>query len=90
MPTPRQQTIRLRPPGYERLAVARGWKNRADAATALGVHRSSLGRALAGEVAASTTLVAALMHATQHPKRARGIGFFDLFDIDLTTPDPEE
>ena len=87
-PTPQQRTIRLRPSGYERLAVVRGWANRSDAASALGVHRSSLGRALTGEVTAGAALVAALMHATQHPKRARGIGFFDLFDI--TTPDTEE
>lgn len=82
MPTP--HTIRLRPSGYERLAVARKWKNRAEAADALGVHRSNLGRALSGEAAAGTTLVAALMSATQHPTRVRGVGFFDLFDIDPT------
>lgn len=86
--TPTTRTIRLRPSGYERLAVARGWTSRNAAATALGVHRSSLGRALAGEVTAGPALVAALMHATQHPKRVRGLGFFDLFDLSPT--DTEE
>ena len=82
-----RHTIRLRPTGYERLAVARKWKNRSEAADALGVHRSNLGRALSGDAAAGAPLVAALMHATQHPTRVRGIGFYDLFDIDLITED---